>query len=90
MSQRILFVLSPFADVFQGIGCLPGEYDIELNKDVQPVVYPPRRVPVPKKETMKAELDQMVAHKIVTPVTEPTDLVCSVLAVPKKDGSVRI
>jgi len=34
-------VLSPFADVFQGIGCLPGEYNIELNKDVQPVVHPP-------------------------------------------------
>ena len=34
-------VLSPFADVFQGIGCLPGEYNIQLNKDVQPVVHPP-------------------------------------------------
>ena len=34
-------VLSPFADVFQGIGCLPREYSIELNKDVQPVVHPP-------------------------------------------------
>ena len=83
-------VLSPFADVFQGIGCLPGEYSIELNKDVQPVVHPPRRVPVPKKEAMKTELDKMVADKIVTPVTEPTDWVSSVLVVPKKDGSVRI
>ena len=83
-------VLSPFADVFQGIGCLPGEYSIELNKDVQPVVHPPRRVPVPKKEAMKTELDKMVADKIVTPATEPTDWVSSVLVVPKKDGSVRI
>ena len=32
----------------------------------------------------------MVADKIITPVTEPTDWVSSVLAVPKKDGSVRI
>ena len=47
-------------------------------------------MPVPKKEAMKTELDQMVADKIVTPVTEPTDWVSSVLAVPKKDGSVRI
>ena len=83
-------VLSPFADVFQGIGCLPGEYSIELNKDVQPVVHPPRRVPVPKKEAMKTELDKMVADKIVALVTKPTDWVSSVLVVPKKDGSVRI
>jgi len=47
-------------------------------------------VPVPKKEAMKTALDKMVADKIVTPVTEPTDWVSSVLAVPKKDGSVRI
>ena len=83
-------VLSPFADVFQGIRYLPGEYSIRLNKDVQPVVRPPRRVPVPKNEAMKTELDKMVADKIVTPVTEPTYWVSSVLAVLKKYGSVRI
>ncbi|KAL9963770.1 hypothetical protein ACROYT_G027310 [Oculina patagonica] len=68
-------VLSPFVDVFQGIGCLPGEYNIQLSKDVHPVVHPPRRVPVPKKEAMKTELDKMVAKEIITPVTEPTDWV---------------
>ena len=76
--------------MFHGIGCLPGEYNIQLNKNVQPVVHPSRRVPVPKKEAMKTELDQMGADKIITPVTEPIDWVSSVLAVPKKDGSVRI
>ena len=83
-------VLSAFVDVFQGIGCLPGEYNIQLSKDVHPIVHPPRRVPVPKKESMKTELDKMVSKEIITPVTEPTDWVSSVLAVPKKDGSVRI
>lgn len=44
---------------------------------------------------MKAELDKMVTSQIIAPVTEPTDWVSklvfsSVLAVPKKDGSVRI
>ena len=83
-------VLSPFADVFQGVSCLPGEYSIQLDKEVRPVVHPPRRVPVPKKEAMKAELDKMMTNQIIVPVTEPTDWVSSVLAVPKKDGSVRI
>ena len=32
----------------------------------------------------------MVTNQIIVPVTEPTDWVSSVLAVPKKDGSVRI
>ena len=88
MSQRILYLVLLL--MFQGIGSLPGEYNIQLNKDVLPVVHPPRRVPVPKKEAMKTELDKMVAYKIIIPVTEPPYWVSSVLAVPKKDGSVRI
>ena len=88
-------VLSPFADVFQGVGCQPGVYSIRRDKEVRPVVHPPRRVPVPKKEAMKAELDKMVTSQIIAPVTEPADWVStrlssSVLAVPKNDGSVRI
>ena len=83
-------VLSPFADVFQGVGCLPGEYNIQLDKEVRPVVHPSCRVPVPNKEAMKSELDKMVTNQIIVPVTEPTNWVSSVLAVPKKDGSVRI
>jgi len=48
--------------------------------------------PVPKKEAMKTELTRWLLDKIITctSVTEPTDWVSSVLAVPKKDGSVRI
>jgi len=83
-------VPSPFTEVFHGIGCLPGEYSIQLDNDVQPAGHPPCRVPVPKKEAMKIELDKMVADEIITLAIEPMDWVSSVLAVPKKDGSVRI
>ena len=83
-------MLSPFADIFQGIGCLPGEYSISLDGNVKPVVHPPRRVPVPKKDAMKAELEKLVSNQIIAPVTEPTDWVSSVLAVPKRDGSIRV
>lgn len=40
-------VLNTFADMFQGIGCLPGEYSNQLNKNVHPVVPPlTRHTPV--------------------------------------------
>ena len=83
-------VLSPFADAFQGIGCLPGEHSTSLDGDVNPVVHPPRRVPVPKKDAMKAALEKLVSNQIIASVTEPTDWVSSVLAVPKRDGSIRV
>ncbi|PFX22030.1 Retrovirus-related Pol polyprotein [Stylophora pistillata] len=68
-------VVRPFADVFQGIGCLPGGYSISLHRDVSPVVHPLRRVPVPKKDAMKAELENLVSNQIIAPVTEPTKAV---------------
>ena len=31
---------------FQGLGCLPGDYHIEVDPDVRPVQHMPRNVPV--------------------------------------------
>ena len=39
---------------------------------------------------MKAELEKLVSDQVIAPVTEPTDWVSSVLAVPKRDGSIRV
>ena len=33
-------------DVFDGLGCLEGEHYIHVKPDAQPIVHPPRRVPV--------------------------------------------
>ncbi|XP_067122089.1 uncharacterized protein [Centruroides vittatus] len=38
-------VLSQYKDVFKGLGCLPGEYEISVNKDIVPVIEPPRKIP---------------------------------------------
>ena len=70
-------VFSPFADVFQGLGCLPGEYSILLDKHVNPVVHPPRRVPVPKKNAMKAELEKLVSDQIIAPVLTGAIIRCN-------------
>ena len=43
-------VIGLIADAFEGIGCLPEEYEIQLNEDVPPADHPLRIVPVPKKE----------------------------------------
>lgn len=36
--------------LFEGIGELPGEYDIKIQEDANPVIHPPRKVPVLIKE----------------------------------------
>ena len=38
-------IMERYADVFQGLGCLDGDYHIKIDPAVSPVVHPPRRVP---------------------------------------------
>jgi hypothetical protein len=66
-------VLSEFSDVFSGTGLLSGEYHIELDKSVKPVIHPPRRVPVAVKDKLKAELDKLEEEGIIVKETEPTE-----------------
>ncbi|XP_052820412.1 uncharacterized protein K02A2.6-like [Mya arenaria] len=83
-------VLSKYADVFEGIGQLPGECEIHLHKNVLPVVHPPRKVPVAIKDKLKVELDRMEHLNVTCKVTEPTDWVNSLVTVEKANGSLRI
>lgn len=48
-------LLEQYADVFSGVGTIPGEYHIEVDPEVEPVVHPPRPVPVAQRSKVKAE-----------------------------------
>lgn len=80
-----------YADVIgQDIGCLPGEYEIKIDKTVAPVIHAPRAIPVAIRDQVKLELDNLVRCGIISPVTEPTPWVNSMICVRKKNGRVRI
>ena len=40
------FILTEYADVFEGLGKMEGKLHFEVDETVQPSVMPPRRVPV--------------------------------------------
>ena len=46
-------LLKEYEDVFTGLGCLPGEYHIEVDPGIKPVQHAPRSVPVPLKSKLK-------------------------------------
>ena len=65
-------LLEEYYDVFNGLGALPGAYKIAIDEQAQPVVHTPRRVPVALRPRIKNKLDELVDHKVIIPVTEPT------------------
>ena len=46
-------ILAEYDSVFKGIGCLPGEYDIETDESVTPVQERPRKIDLSMKEEVK-------------------------------------
>jgi len=86
---NIQSIVAKYSEVFKGLGTIPGSYKIEIDPNVQPVVHPPRKVPVAIRTKVKSELDKLEESGIITKTTEPSDWVSSLLAVTKGD-KVRI
>ena len=83
-------ILCEYGDVFEGIGCLPGEYNIEVDLEKSPVIHAPRKIPVAIRDTVKEELKKMEENGIIARITEPTSWVSSMVVVPKKNNQVRV
>ena len=77
-------------DVFGELGCLSGQYHINIDETVKPVVHPPRRVPFALRHKLKAELERLVSLNVIEKVDHSTDWVNSIVLVEKSDGSIRI
>lgn len=88
-SKSLPEILREYPDVFQGLGCLPGEHKIQLDPRVKPVVHPPRKVPLAIRDKVKEELDRMEELGVVSRQTEPTEWVSSMVTV-VKPNKVRI
>ena len=85
------YILHEYADVFKGVGTLPGgPYHIKLKDSYKPVQHPPRSVPLGMQSAYKAELDRLVKEGITTEVHEHTDWINSAVSVMKEDGSLRL
>lgn len=83
-------LLDEFGDVFEGIGQLSREHHISVDPTIQPVIHPPRRVPLALQPRLKSKLESLVHSGIIEKRDEPTDWVNSLIIVEKKDGSLRL
>ena len=84
-------VMEMFPDVFdEGLGLLEGEYHIRLSDSARPIQHAPRRGQVALRDKIKESLEELHSSGVIKPVTTPTPWISSMLAVPKKNGKVRI
>ncbi|XP_035658200.1 uncharacterized protein K02A2.6-like [Branchiostoma floridae] len=72
------------------VGCFEEEYHITVDPDVEPVIHPPRRVPLELREKLKKQLEEMTEKGVISEVTQPTDWVNSIVIKEKPNGKLRI
>lgn len=89
-TSSCLDIVNEFQDLFEGLGCLPGEHKIHTDPDVKPVIHACRKVPFALHDKLKAELQRMESAGVIEKQEGPTDWVSSLVIVEKKDGSIRV
>ena len=82
--------LQQYTDCFCEIGCLNEKHHIVVDREVPPVINPPRSIAASLKMKLNEELDRMVKMEIITPIEEPADWVSSLVIVEKPNGLLRI
>ena len=85
------YIMKEYADIFQGIGTLPGPpYHIELKDEYTPVRHAALSVPVGMQEAYKAELDRLVKEDVIIEVDHYMEWVNPIVPAQKPDGKIRL
>jgi len=83
-------IFRDFPELFEGLGCIPGHFRLNLKKDAVPVVRPCTRIPFGMMPRLKEALTSMQDSTIIASVTEPTDWVNGLSLAEKKNGEIRV
>ena len=91
--DNVRAIIDEYKQVFEGLGKLKDD-DVKLNidKEAIPQAQQPRRIPFHIRKKVEDALKELENQDIIEPVpaNQPTPWLSPIVAVPKKDGSVRI
>ena len=87
---RVEDYISQYTDVFTGEGKLEGLLHLEIDRNVQPVQLPTRKVPIALREPLKHELDRLSNIGVIQKVDTPTSWISALVVTTKKNGKVRL
>lgn len=88
---EICDMFNEFPRVFNGLGKMKQEYSISVIRNSIPyAVNTPRRIPIQLREKVKIELNRMVKEGVIEPIDMATEWCAPMVAVLKKNMSVRI
>ena len=90
MVQDIIALKWAFPASFDTIGNMSRTYTIRTDPRIVPVQHAWRKVPIEYWEKIEHTLDKMVEKGVITPVSQPTEWVSSLIYPHKPDGTLHI
>ena len=88
--QEKFTLLDEFQDVFKGLGCVEGEYNIKLKANSHPTIQPQRNVPLRLIDKLKGTLHDLERKDIIAKVEEPVTWVSNLVIVEKANKTLRL
>ena len=83
--------LTEFPTLFEGLGTLPGTFEINLEEGTKPLhLYSPRVIAAGLCDKAKAEIESMLAKGVIEPMEQPTDWCSGLTIAPKANGGIRM
>ena len=83
-------IMEEYADLFTGLGCLPGVLHLDIDAQATPVQHQPRKMAVAIRDRVKQKLTEMEARGIIAQMSEPSEWISSMVVVKKPSGDLRI
>lgn len=83
-------LVKEFNDVFEGVGCIEGNYEIILKDNSVPIACATRKVSFSMEEPLKKELKKLCDLQIIEKVEEFTEWVHPIVIAKKPNGAIRI
>ncbi|UYV79187.1 K02A2.6-like [Cordylochernes scorpioides] len=87
--SRAESIINKYEDVFKGLGMLPKEYHIEIEKEATPVQQHLRRIPIGLKAEFKRKLDDLEGRGIIERVQKSSSWISNLVLV-KKQNKLRV
>ena len=89
--DKVESLVESYSDLFEGLGKLKGfQVHLYVDKNVQPVAQPPRRIPFHVRKKLEEQLLNDEKLGVIEETEGPTPWVSPVVVVPKKEGKVRV
>lgn len=78
-------IVTEFEDVFNGLGCLPGLFQLKVDKKITPIKNAPHRASIPLRKKLEEKIYELEKLGVITKENDPTEWISNIVVVIKNE-----